>query len=596
MRNRYWLQVLRWINSVQSVKYHHKSKRIWRKTDHFKRINSSRIKLVDSKKRRYQRMMLHEFTLLTTLLHQLLKGTVTYLVCWLKQLIKKSITVARKKKDIRHKISSASETTQLNHQFCSISAFAELKIFQRYSSIKQWTEVNWKAIVHQIVLMIASLLAHDVFAAVHFTWAVVNFVVLTQYISHDKNTLQYLLHVLFWINKLKNVFQHLCSVNLNISEEHFNILKLHVMTHYAQHIRQYGSADNIDTEHSEAAHKFLVKAFFSQTNKHKSFQQQLLLHNTCHLNLTAMKDLILWKKMQNSVIKKNLMIALMTQSSQAILLCRISGLPLRQKRKWVWHEGLDFCQWCFVLTLNTALDILGFLDALAAFVRNCRNKADEINSTNNDLNWRSKDSSSVASYYMCVHESLKCWKQSKKNIQNLERLIEERVYCILNWQRREGLWRHDCVLIQKRSEDTETALSMLNNWLPDRLQIIISVADSLQENDWGKSIQYIGALVDLFKSMNKGCSHGIHNIIELSDWSAHVFNNLWFIEDQRFYTMSTVLQSVHIISASLKKRQRIKGAMYYLNNFIDWDSYNSIYEKDFLTKGTNVALYYSCER
>ncbi len=87
------------------------------------------------------------------------------------------------------------------------------------------------------------------------------------------------------------------------------------MTHYAQHLHQYDSADNIDTEHSEATHKFLVKAFFSQTNKHKSFQQQLLLHNICHLNLTAMKNLILWKKMWNSVIKKNLMIALMTQSS-----------------------------------------------------------------------------------------------------------------------------------------------------------------------------------------------------------------------------------------------------------------------------------------
>jgi len=35
------------------------------------------------------------------------------------------------------------------------------------------------------------------------------------------------------------------------------------MTHYAQHIHQYDSADNIDTEHSEAAHKFLVKTFFS---------------------------------------------------------------------------------------------------------------------------------------------------------------------------------------------------------------------------------------------------------------------------------------------------------------------------------------------
>jgi len=82
-------------------------------------------------------------------------------------------------------------------------------------------------------------------------------------------------------------------VDSDISEGHFNILKLHVMTHYAQHIHQYDSADNIDTEHSEATHKFLVKAFFSQTNKHKSFQQQLLLHNICHLNLTAMKNLIL---------------------------------------------------------------------------------------------------------------------------------------------------------------------------------------------------------------------------------------------------------------------------------------------------------------
>jgi len=103
-------------------------------------------------------------------------------------------------------------------------------------------------------------------------------------------------HALFQINKLKNIFQHLCSVNLNISEEHFNIFKLHVMIHYAQHIHWYDSADNIDTEYSEIAQKFLIKIFFSQTNKHKSFQQQLLLHNTHYLNLITMKNLILWKK------------------------------------------------------------------------------------------------------------------------------------------------------------------------------------------------------------------------------------------------------------------------------------------------------------
>jgi len=84
--------------------------------------------------------------------------------------------------------------------------------------------------------MIASILVHNTSAAVHFTQTIINFVMLTQYISHNKNILQYLKHALFQINKLKNIFQHLHSVNLDISEEHFNIFKLHIMTHYAQHI------------------------------------------------------------------------------------------------------------------------------------------------------------------------------------------------------------------------------------------------------------------------------------------------------------------------------------------------------------------------
>jgi hypothetical protein len=75
-------------------------------------------------------------------LHQLLKSTVTYLVHWLKQLIEKSITVARKKKDIRHKISSASEATQLDHQFCSISPLQNW----RFSEIQQHKTMNWSGL------------------------------------------------------------------------------------------------------------------------------------------------------------------------------------------------------------------------------------------------------------------------------------------------------------------------------------------------------------------------------------------------------------------------------------------------------------------
>ncbi len=47
---------------------------------------------------------------------------------------------------------------------------------------------------------------------------------------------------------------------------------------------------------------------------------------------------------------------------------------------------------------------------------------------------------------------------------------------------------------------------------------------------------------------------------------------------------------------SLKKRQRTKDVLYYFNIFVDWDSYNSIYEENFLNKDIKIALYYSCER
>ena len=85
-------------------------------------------------------------------------------------------------------------------------------------------------------------------------------------------------------------------------------------------------------------------------------------------------------------------------------------------------------------------------------------------------------------------------------------------------------------------------------------------------------------------------------MIELSDWSAQIFNNSQIIKDCRFFTMSNILWSVHIISASLETRQRSETVTYYLNNFVDWDSYNMIYKEDFLNKDIKIALYYSCER
>ena len=226
----------------------------------------------------------------------------------------------------------------------------------------------------------------------------------------------------------------------------------------------------------------------------------------------------------------------------------------------------------------------------------CWNAMNEISIIDNNLNQRAKDIFNVESYNVCVHSLLKCWKQHRKSIHDFESLVSERVYCVSNWQNKIEYWRHDCVLVQKWSDNIRDSLNLFNDWLADQLWIIMSVIDSLWEDDQSKWIQYTDTLVDLFKSQNNDCSHVIYDMIELCNWSEHVFKNFQFIDDKRFYTMSMIIWSVHIVSASVQKRCTNKSTIYYINNFDDWNSYNSMYKEDFLDKDTKIAMYYSCER
>jgi hypothetical protein len=47
----------------------------------------------------------------------------------------------------------------------------------------------------------------------------------------------------------------------------------------------------MDSSHFEAAHKYLIKAFWDRTNKYKDeFEQQILHHNIRLTNVLAMVD------------------------------------------------------------------------------------------------------------------------------------------------------------------------------------------------------------------------------------------------------------------------------------------------------------------
>ena len=85
--------------------------------------------------------------------------------------------------------------------------------------------------------------------------AIVDFILLAQYKTHDDETFEYLDHALYRIDRTKAVFKQFCPVDKATDEGHFNFPKFYAMTHYASGIWKYGAADNFDTEHSEAGHK-----------------------------------------------------------------------------------------------------------------------------------------------------------------------------------------------------------------------------------------------------------------------------------------------------------------------------------------------------
>ncbi len=371
------------------------------------------------------------------ILHQLLKDTVIYMLNWLDELIEKRIVASRKKKEYQLHINHAFDVAQLNERFCNVSAFVEFKIFTKYSIIKQWTTSNRKIVIHQILSIIASLFTHESSATMHCTRAMIDFIMLAQYTSHDEDTLRYMQHALFRWNKLKKVFRHLWFLDTDTSQKHFNISKFHAMIHYANFIHRYDVVDNVNMKYEKICHRHLIKKFFDCTNKRDTFLNQLIHHNTRHLNLLAMKNVLLYKKTKFIQVKKNAMSAMITILCQAIDLSKLSISVSHAQCYQILNARLDSKKWCLASTLMKNLDILEFLNALTVFIREYCNVIDEIQVFNHDLDRWVKNAVDAESCFITIHDFLVCWKWDEKNENDLNSFVKDRVICASNWQKSE---------------------------------------------------------------------------------------------------------------------------------------------------------------
>ena len=99
---------------------------------------------------------------------------------------------------------------------------------------------------------------------------------------------------------------------------YFNFLKWHIITYYENFIRLYDNTQNYDIYYSETVYKFLLKEFFSRTNKNLKYEIQILNHNIQRINIIVIIDLLIFKNSRRQTKVKKTFKLNITQSTKLI--------------------------------------------------------------------------------------------------------------------------------------------------------------------------------------------------------------------------------------------------------------------------------------
>ena len=92
-------------------------------------------------------------------------------------------------------------------------------------------------------------------------------------------------------NKLREIQEHAAEAAQVIleTESHFNFPKMHLLAHFFDQVRRYGTLQQFSTETSEAAHKDMIQAGYDHSNKNDANRQ--ILHHTERRHAMSMKAL-----------------------------------------------------------------------------------------------------------------------------------------------------------------------------------------------------------------------------------------------------------------------------------------------------------------
>ncbi len=122
-----------------------------------------------------------------------------------------------------------------------------------------------------------------------------------------------------------------------------------------------------------------------------------------------------------------------------------------------------------------------------------------------------------------------------------------------------------------------------NGKLIGKLLLTVTVADPEQFTPKSKPVIYTGTFVKLYNCRNRGQVNEIHGMIELEKMRTSIAENPRNFDAHRIIEISSFLHIAHVVPRDQDK------VVFYINNYIDWDQFNQLYDLDWIEKGIRTA-------
>jgi hypothetical protein len=458
-------------------------------------------------------------------------------------------------------------------RFAQVERFTDMMIWESWATVGQWTGKMYKSLLRQLVPVMAPLLKHNE-GAMLFIRAFVDFTMLSQYVSHDEATIRYLAAAIHRMDKTKNVFLPFRPSEQR--EAHFNIPKLHGITHYPESIQRLGAIRQSDTEYGEQAHK-KQKEFYRRTNKRDNYEEQMLRYNTVYLDAMVRNEIELWASTTTAdtadplsaiqTVRLGPAVDVYTHRSYMWSLDDPAARALRDRR-------INISNWRTVEEVQRRTGITDLAAKLAPFVRECRKQIDGVQRTDRDVDRLEADNSWVLKMPLSMHHSVACYIRFGKDAADINKLDKVFARCTPSWTDT-GAPRYDAVMVR----EYERANDVLNGNKIGRLRMLLTIQDieRLDSNDHYPS--YAGALVETFQVCDNGKIEPRTGMLRVQTPKPSNSKSTRTLNATRVYDINHIARPVSLVPTDIGITDS-----FYLNNYSDWDIYNFVYEPDFERK------------